>query len=69
MKHSLLECNMARCVWALQCDELVDFISQAQDDNARGWIHEAIAGLAHDKLVRLCCNFVGNLACEEEGNS
>ena len=52
-KHSLLECNMARCVWALQCDELVDFISQAQDDNARGWIHEAIAGLAHDKLVRL----------------
>jgi len=52
-KHSLLECNMARCVWALQSDEIVEFISQARDDNARGWLHEAIRGLDHDHRVRL----------------
>ena len=44
---------MARCVWALQHDDLVDFISQAQNVSARGWLYEAIAILTHNNLVRL----------------
>ena len=28
-RHSLLECNMAKCVWILRGEELLEFISQA----------------------------------------
>jgi len=44
---------MARCVWALQGEELLEFIAQAQQGDAWGWIHEAIAVLHHENLMRL----------------
>ncbi|CAN6318053.1 unnamed protein product [Urochloa humidicola] len=50
-KHSLIECHPARCVWALQCDEIIDFISSTQQQDARGWLHEATNSLSHDELV------------------
>jgi hypothetical protein len=40
-------------VWALQRDELLEFISRAQHGDARAWLHEAIAVLQHDDLIRL----------------
>ena len=39
--------------WALQGEELLEFIAQAQQGDARGWIHEAIAVLHHENLMRL----------------
>jgi hypothetical protein len=52
-KHALLECNMAKCVWVLQREEILEVISQAQHDDARGWLHEAITALSQEDLVRL----------------
>ena len=52
-RHALLECNMAKCVWALQREEILEVISRAQHDDARGWLHEAIAVLSQEDLVRL----------------
>ena len=44
---------MAKCVWVLQGEELLEFISQAQNNDARGWLHEAMGTLRHGDLVRL----------------
>ena len=52
-KHSLIECHQARCVWALQSEEIVDFISSTQQQDARGWLHEAMNSLSHDVLVKM----------------
>ena len=52
-KHSLIECHPARCVWALQCDEIIEFIVSTQQQDARGWLHEAMKFLSHDELVRV----------------
>jgi hypothetical protein len=40
----IAEGNMARCVWALQQEELTEFVSKAQQD-ARSFLHEAIKSL------------------------
>ena len=37
----------------MQGEELLEFIAQAQQGDARGWIHEAIAVLHHENLMRL----------------
>jgi hypothetical protein len=52
-RHSLLECNMAKSVWVMQGEELLEFISQAQNNDARGWLHEAMGTLWHGDFVRL----------------
>ena len=44
---------MARCVWALQSDALLEFVARAQQEDARGWLQEAMEVLQHDDLVRL----------------
>jgi hypothetical protein len=44
---------MAKCVWVLQQEELLEFISRAQHDDARGWLHEAISVLSKEDFVRL----------------
>ena len=49
----MLECDMAKCVWVLQGEELLEFISQAQNNDARGWLHKAMGTLQHGDLVRL----------------
>jgi len=40
-------------VWALQCDEIIEFIVSTQQQDARGWLHEAMKFLSHDELVRV----------------
>jgi len=44
---------MAKCVWTLQGEEILEFISQADHSDARGLLHEAVAALRHEDLVRL----------------
>jgi len=34
-KHALLDCNMARCVWALEKEDIAEFIGALQEHNAR----------------------------------
>ena len=64
----MLECNMAKCVWILQGEELLEFISQAQNNDARGWLHEAMGTLRHGDLVRPVITFLVDLVCKTEGD-
>ena len=45
-KHALLECNLARCVWALEREEIVENICSIQEMNARGWLKEVLSVLS-----------------------
>ena len=53
-RHSLLDCTMARCVWALPDDELMEHMSQVQEPEARNWLFMMIDSLSHDQLIRIC---------------
>jgi len=44
-KHSLLECNMAKCVWALSNEEVVEHMCNIQEQNPRHWLAEIISSL------------------------
>jgi hypothetical protein len=36
-KHSLIECNMYKCVWAPEKEDITDFIGALQEEDARAW--------------------------------
>ena len=55
-------------VWILQGEELLEFISQAQNNDARGWLHEAMGTLRHGDLVRPVITFLVDLVCKTEGD-
>lgn len=38
MRHSLMDCNMKRCVWALEKEEAVELLCQVPFDDAHGWL-------------------------------
>lgn len=52
-KHSLVECSMARCVWALVDQDLLDKMIENREPNARNWIFSMIDLLPHDIFIRL----------------
>ena len=37
-RHSLIDCQMARCVWALPDVELVEHLSSNNEPNAKQWL-------------------------------
>ena len=37
-RHSLLDCTMARSVWALSKEELVEHMCANREDSAKGWL-------------------------------
>jgi hypothetical protein len=36
-RHSLLECTMARCIWALEKEEIVELLSGILENDAKSW--------------------------------
>ena len=52
-KHSLLECNMARCVWALESEAIVEHLSEMQKENSRGWLANMFETMSHADLIRV----------------
>ena len=38
----VVECNLARCVWALEREEITKFLCQVQWLDARAWLAEVI---------------------------
>ncbi|TVU33601.1 hypothetical protein EJB05_25426, partial [Eragrostis curvula] len=52
-KHSLLECNMSKSVWALEKDEITELLSETHEHDAKGWLLSVMKNLAHDDLVRV----------------
>lgn len=52
-RHSLLECNMARCVWALECQEIVEHLCELQEEDSRAWLATLIETMPHGDLTRV----------------
>ena len=52
-RHSLLECNMARCVWALGPEDITELIVNIQEPHARGWLAAVFHALPHEELTRV----------------
>jgi hypothetical protein len=52
-RHSLLECNMARCVWALEEEEITEQLGIIQIPNAKAWPTEIFKTFAGAPLVRV----------------
>ena len=53
-RHSLLDCTMARCVWALADEEMTEHMSQVQEPEARNWLFTMFDTLPQDQLTRMC---------------
>jgi hypothetical protein len=45
-RHALLECHMAKCVWSLCDEQVVEHISMIEEGNAKLWIFEVIYGIS-----------------------
>ena len=52
-RHALLDCNMARSIWALAPEALVEVMSTNSDPNARGWLFNMQSRLNHADFTRL----------------
>ena len=52
--HSLLECSVSRCVWALADQNLVEVMSEVKEPSAKHWIfhvHEATSEAQFTEVV------------------
>jgi hypothetical protein len=52
-KHSLLECHMAKAVWALERDEIAGAICMISVGDARAWLATAWKILSHEAITRV----------------
>ena len=52
-KHSLIECSMARCVWALVDPELLEHMIETREPTARAWLFSMMEVLSHDEMARM----------------
>ena len=55
-RHSLLECNLAKCVWALEKEDITEFIGCLQEQNARAWLAQIFSSLPQEDLVCVTIN-------------
>ena len=46
-----IDCNMARSVWALLPEELVEVLINIEEPDARCWLAEVINALSHEDLT------------------
>jgi hypothetical protein len=51
-RHSLLECTMSRCVWALAPEEITEHMMDMAEPDAKQWIFSLINSLKHEDLIR-----------------
>ena len=52
-KHSLLECNMAKCVWALEKEETMEYVCNLHEQNAKAWLVAASSSLPQEETIRV----------------
>jgi hypothetical protein len=53
-RHSLFECNLARCVWALSAEDIVEHISLSAETVARQWLFfmmESMKGADFTRMI------------------
>jgi hypothetical protein len=61
-KHSLLECKMTRCVWALECEEIVEHLRELHEEGSGVWLANLIETMPHVDLTWVV-DSVDNLVC------
>ena len=52
-KHSLLECNLAPCVWALERAEVTECIYSVQESYAHAWWEEVAETMPTSDLIKV----------------
>jgi hypothetical protein len=52
-KHSLIECNLAKCIWALESEEVVEHLCCIQDTSAYDWLMSTIETLSSEDFIRV----------------
>ena len=55
-RHSLLESNLAKCVWALEKEDITEFIGCLQEQDARAWLAQTFSSLPQEDMVRVTIN-------------
>ena len=68
-RHSLLDCNMAKCVWALEREEITEHLCQLEGTEVRAWLAAVFSSLTHEDLTRVIVTLLGDLACAKEGDT
>jgi hypothetical protein len=48
-----IECNLAKCIWALESEEVVEHLCCIQDTNAYDWLMSAIETLLSEDFIRV----------------
>jgi hypothetical protein len=44
---------MSKCVWALEKEDIIDFIGALQEEDARAWLAKMLSSLPHEERVRV----------------
>lgn len=52
-RHSLFECSVARCVWGLVDEDVMNYIQASTKTRAKVWLFSAIEHLPKDSLVMM----------------
>ena len=52
-RHSLMQCSVARCVWALVDDDVADYIQASTEQDAKRWLFCMFNDLPHASMVKL----------------
>ena len=52
-RHSLIECNLARCVWALTKEDITEHISLSAEQTPRQWLFSMIETMEKDDLIQM----------------
>ena len=52
-RHSLLECNMARCIWALEKEETVELLSGILENDGKSWLAIMAKILPQEDIARV----------------
>ena len=52
-RHALLECNLARSVWALERENITELLSQVHWMDARAWLAGVMNSLKHEEVTRV----------------
>uniref|UniRef100_A0A453PLY9 Uncharacterized protein n=1 Tax=Aegilops tauschii subsp. strangulata TaxID=200361 RepID=A0A453PLY9_AEGTS len=50
-RHSVVECTMPKCIWALATKEVAEQVVLTQEIKARDWIFSLIDKLPHCELM------------------
>lgn len=52
-RHALIDCNMAKCVWSLMDEELVEHLIACRITDARLWLLQIKDSMREDEFVRI----------------